>query len=238
MDITPFDDKIKFAVTLFWHTRARQLKEQSGRSTRDEGNRGAVTGGKQMDGFIELLSEIALNVGIPTANIHTSANYLPGYFRPSKDWDLLITTPKGRLVCAIELKSQVGSFGNNFNNRIEESLGSSLDLATSLEEDTIPFSIMPWVGYLVLLEQSDGSTKKVKAQQRLFQVRTEFQQTSYLERYDIFCKRLMTKKLYNYVALVWTKDDLSYGDCSEETSIKTFLRSYIANLEFRLEEFK
>ena len=41
---------------------------------------------------------------------------LPGYFRPTKLWDLLVTY-KGQLIAAIELKSHVGpSFGNNFNN--------------------------------------------------------------------------------------------------------------------------
>jgi hypothetical protein len=45
---------------------------------------------------------------------------LPGYFRPTKLWDVLVIHDK-RLLAAIELKSQVGpSFGNNFNNRTEE----------------------------------------------------------------------------------------------------------------------
>lgn len=238
MNISSFNEKINFAVVWFWHTRARQLGEQKDRNTVDQGNRGAVTGGQQMDGFIKVLTEIALEMGIPEANIHTSANYLPGYFRPSKDWDFLITTPKGRLVCAIELKSQVGSFGNNFNNRTEESLGSSFDLATSLEENSFSFSILPWVGYFILLEHTEGSTRKIKVQQKLFKVRPEFENTSYLDRYDLFCKRLMTKKLYNHAALIWSKSDLTFGDCSDETSFKTFLRSYIANLEFRMEEYK
>lgn len=190
-----------------------------------------------MDGFIELLTEVALQSGIPENRIHTSSNYLPGYFRPSKEWDFLITTPKGRLVCAIELKSQVGSFGNNFNNRAEEALGSSLDLATAFAENSFPFSILPWVGFFVLLEHTEESTRKVRVQQNQFKVRPEFENTSYLDRYDIFCKRLMTRKLYNHASVLWSSPDMSYGDFSEETSLKTFLRSYIGNLEFRREEF-
>lgn len=134
IDISKYRKKISYAVTLFWHTRERQPGDQKDRRTSDQGNRGAVTGGKQLDGFIELLTEIAIDYGIPEEYIHLKSNYLPGYFRPSKNWDFLITTPTNELVCAIELKSQVGSFGNNFNNRTEESLGSALDLSTSLEE--------------------------------------------------------------------------------------------------------
>jgi len=237
MELTALDEKIKDAVTYFWYTRAKQLSEQRGRNTVDQGNRGAVTGGKQMNGFIEILTAIAVEAGVPKNCIHTAANFLPGYFRPSKDWDFLITTPTKRMVCAIELKSQVGSFGNNFNNRTEESLGSSLDLATSLSEKSFSFSLMPWVGYFVLLEHSAASTRTVRVQQRLYDVRPEFQGTSYLDRYDLFCKRLMTKKLYNHASVLWSKPDLSFGDCSEETSLRTFFRSYSANLQFRMEEF-
>jgi hypothetical protein len=53
---------------------------------------------------------------------------LPGFFRPTKEWDLL-AIHDGKLLAVIEAKSQVGpSFGNNFNNRTEEAMGSALDL--------------------------------------------------------------------------------------------------------------
>lgn len=53
--------------------------------------------------------------GLSHAAIHQRKGVLtlPGYFRPTKLWDLLITN-EGRLVAALELKSHVGpSFGNN-----------------------------------------------------------------------------------------------------------------------------
>lgn len=59
---------------------------------------------------------------------------LPGYFRPNKKWDLLVVD-KNELVIAIEFKSQVGpSFGNNFNNRTEEAMGTALDIWTAYRE--------------------------------------------------------------------------------------------------------
>ena len=233
-----FNDKISYAIRHFWHTRTRQLGDQQDRDTSDQGNRGAVTGGKQLDGFIELLAEIAIEYGIPKELIHIKSNYLPGYFRPSKDWDFLITTPEKNLVCAIELKSQVGSFGNNFNNRTEESLGSSLDLSTALSEKSLPFTIMPWLGYLVIIEKNEKSTKPVKVQERLYKVRDEFNDSSYIDRYDLFCKKLMTKKHYNSASVLWTKSDFTYGDCSIETGIETFLKSFISNILLRADEFK
>jgi hypothetical protein len=91
-----------------------------------------VTGGAQMDGFIALLTRLAVEAGADRSHIfHKDSLELPGYFRPNKKWDFLIVV-EGRLVAGLEAKSQVGpSFGNNFNNRTEEAMGSALDLWTA-----------------------------------------------------------------------------------------------------------
>ena len=89
-----------------------------------------------MDGFIELFIDIIHENGLNNVEIHQkrSALTLPGFFRPTKIWDLLVTH-KGKLIAAIELKSQVGpSFGNNFNNRTEEAIGMALDFWTAYRE--------------------------------------------------------------------------------------------------------
>jgi hypothetical protein len=237
-NVLKFKKDIDHAVKHFWKTRESQLNDQKSRNSVDQGNRGAVTGGKQMDGFIALLTKIALHVGIPQEYIHTKSNYLPGFFRPSKDWDFIIITPHDNLVCSIELKSQVGSFGNNFNNRTEESLGSSFDLATSIAENGLKISAMPWIGYLVLLEHSENSIKSVNVQEKIYPVRDEFRNTSYMQRYDLFCKKLMLKQLYTSAALLWTKADHTYGSLSYETSIDFFLKSFLSNLMVRSSEFK
>ena len=55
---------------------------------------------------------------------------VPGYFRPTKMWDILIMD-KDVLIGVIEFKSQVGSLGNNFNNRCEEALGNATDFSVA-----------------------------------------------------------------------------------------------------------
>jgi hypothetical protein len=52
---------------------------------------------------------------------------LPGFFRATKNWDVLVIHQR-RLLAVFEFKSQVGSFGNNLNNRSEEVIGSAADL--------------------------------------------------------------------------------------------------------------
>lgn len=52
---------------------------------------------------------------------------LPGYFRVTKNWDLLVVE-QDVLVAAVEFKSMSTSSVKNVNNRVEEVLGSGTDL--------------------------------------------------------------------------------------------------------------
>lgn len=123
------DKRLSTAIAEFWKTRERQSRRQGkGAGGEDRGGRRAVTGGAQLKGFIELITQLLTEAGLPSVSINTRKVSLPGYFRPTKDWDLTIVS-RGNLIASIEFKSQVGpSFGNNFNNRVEEALGSATDL--------------------------------------------------------------------------------------------------------------
>jgi len=55
---------------------------------------------------------------------------------------------EGHLIAAMKFKSQTGpSFGNNFNNRTEEAIGSATDLWASYREEAFKPSPRPWLGY-------------------------------------------------------------------------------------------
>jgi hypothetical protein len=122
-------ERVSRAVSHYWQVRARQRERQEQGGRADQGARSAVTGGAQMDGFINLFSQVIIEAGIDEQFVfRKKAIELPGYFRPTKEWDLLVVKG-GLLIVALEAKSQVGpSFGNNFNNRTEEAMGSALDL--------------------------------------------------------------------------------------------------------------
>ncbi len=116
-----YSEKVAQAIEHFWNTRLAQDKNQGAVSgIRDAGNRSTVTGGAQLDGFIHLLASILEDAGLPEHTIFTKKTMLPGYFRATKDWDLVVVAD-GELLASIEFKSHIGpSFGNNFNNRVEE----------------------------------------------------------------------------------------------------------------------
>lgn len=65
-------------------------------------------------------------------------------------------------------KTQVGpSFGNNFNNRSEEAIGSASDVWIAYREGRFG-DTRPWLGYFFLLEEHPKSTKPVVVREPLF----------------------------------------------------------------------
>lgn len=237
-DIKNYTWLVQQAVDCFWRTRNKQLSSQADRHRSDTGSRGAVTGGKQMDGFITLLAKVASDMGVPAGCIYTKQNQLPGYFRPTKDWDFLIVSPTGKLIAAIEFKSQVGSFGNNFNNRTEEALGSAVDLWTAFRENLFPNQNAPWVGYLMVIEKCEKSTKAVRVSEPHFNVLNEFKQTSYTDRYSILCRKLILERLYTSTALLWTSGPQTYGNVAPDISINNFLSVFAGYIQGVANEFQ
>lgn len=136
--------------------------------------------------------------GLPDDCIHSnSCLELPGYFRPEKKWDLVVVDGDV-LVSAIEFKSQTGpSFGNNFNNRSEEAIGTAQDIWTAYREGAFPASARPWLGYVMLLEDCPRSTSPVSVRQPHFPVFPEFVDASYSERYQSLLTRLVRERLYD-----------------------------------------
>ncbi|HZX36034.1 MAG TPA: PaeR7I family type II restriction endonuclease [Thermodesulfobacteriota bacterium] len=197
------ENRTKQAVAHYWQTRAAQRHKQEKGGKADQGLRSAVTGGAQMDGFIDLFTDIIVDVGIHKNFLfRKKAVELPGYFRPTKEWDLLVIK-NGVLIAAIEAKSQVGpSFGNNFNNRTEEAMGSALDLWTAYRERAYLNSSQPFLGYFFMLEDCEASNKPVSVQEPHFKVFPEFVGASYMKRYEIFCRKLVLERHYSAAAFI------------------------------------
>jgi len=228
-----YEGQLQSAVRHFWATRTAQVTAQKKRKSKDQGGRSAVTGGKQMDGFISLFRQVALDAGVSPDAIHFDKKLeLPGFFRPEKKWDFLIVR-EGRLIAVIETKSQVGSFGNNFNNRAEEALGNSQDIWTAYREGAFGAS-RPWIGFLFLLEDCEDSSKPVRLQEPHFSVFDEFRDTSYTQRYELLLRKLMLERCYSHTALLLSSQanglNGDYRLPSEELSPELFIASFRAHL--------
>lgn len=196
--------RVQTAVRRFWETRGRQAEAQGlATGTKDAGARSAVTGGRQMEGFVHLLRDLLLESGVDETELHYDrALELPGWYRPEKKWDLVFLSG-GQLIAAIEFKSQVGpSFGNNYNNRTEEAVGSASDLWAAYREGAFAPSARPWLGYLMLLEETEGSTRPVTSREPHFPVFPEFREASYARRYEVLLTKLVRERLYDSAALL------------------------------------
>jgi len=182
-----------------------------------------------MDGFVGLVKDFLVECGIDQASIFCNqAVELPGWFRAEKKWDLLVVV-KGQLIAAMEFKSQVGSFGNNFNNRTEESLGSATDIWTAYREGAFSLSLRPWLGYVMVLEDVAKSQSPVGVKEPHFKVFPEFREASYAKRYEIMMTKLVRERLYDSAALLLSSqvsaEDGSYRQPSNELSFESLLTS-------------
>lgn len=229
------------AVKHFWRTRASQSKRQGSASgVKDAGNRTAVTGGKHADGFVEMIAAIVHDAGLPKATIRYAAKAertLPGYFRPTKEWDLLVVSGND-LVAAIEVKSQVGSFGNNFNNRVEEALGNATDFWAAYAQGGLQPSCRPWLGYLFMLEESDTSLRPTRRTELApYPVDEAFQGLSYARRYEEVCRRLVRERLYDAACFFTSNGRDGAKGVYSEPSTELGIRNFAVSLSARAAAF-
>lgn len=195
------------AVRSYWDVRAKQQERQRRSGKADAGMRGAVTGGAQMDALAQLMEETFVGAGFSPETIYRQTNVeLPGYYRPGKKWDLVVIH-EDELAAAIEFKSHVGpSFGNNFNNRVEEAIGSASDVWVAYREGRFG-KTRPWLGYVLLLEEHPKSIEPVAVREPLFDVEDVFVGASYKQRYEILCRRLLSERLYDAACFVTSSAD-------------------------------
>lgn len=184
-----------------------------------------------MDGFVRLVRKLLIESRVPESCIAVDKQVeLPGWFRAEKKWDLVIVH-EGQLLAAIEFKSQIGpSFGNNFNNRTEEALGSATDIWAAYREGAFKPSGRPFLGYFMLLEDCDRSQAPIKAVAPHFAVFPEFKGASHRDRYSILLEKLLRERLYDSACfLLSTASAATTGDFHQPHPELTF-KKFIAPL--------
>ena len=231
MNTRDYTPEIREAVRHFWISRKGAGAKQAASADADRGERANVTSGKHLDGFADFFTKLVDDAGISHPGVKKKAQLttLPGFFRPTKKWDLLIHSDD-RLIAAIELKSHVGpSFGNNCNNRAEEALGNATDFWTAYREGAFGKSPRPFLGYIMLLEDCPAvhakPTRAIKPS--YFDVFEEFKWATYADRYRILCEKLVLESLYTSAAVILsprTADSTGeYAELSEAAGLGTFI---------------
>lgn len=243
LDLVNYEQNSRNAVKAFWGRREAAKQKQVEVGKVDQGERAGVTAGKNMDGFLALIIDLIKANGLAHANIYQNRAMLtlPGYFRPTKLWDLLVIH-KSELIAAIELKSQVGSFGNNFNNRTEEAIGTAHDFWTAYREGALGKQPRPFVGWLMMVEDAPKSRSVIRDKSPHFPIFEDFKGASYLKRYDLLCQKLVQEQLYTTASLIASSrsamENGEFSEMSTMTGLKTFvtaLAGHVAAEAARLE---
>lgn len=202
--MTPTRSEFEDAMVAFWDGRRQQQITSSIAGAVGAGTAGSVRGGGHFDALALLLARFFSSAGYPPEAVRIARGQrleLPGYYRPQKQWDVVIAY-QNTLVAAFELKALGGpSFGNNYNNRVEEALGSAIDIRRAALADLFPGE-PPWLGYFFLMEDAEGSRRPVSTKQGVFPVEPIWFARSYQERFEIFCNRLRDERLYDAVCYV------------------------------------
>jgi hypothetical protein len=192
------------AVAAYWGAKDSQREMSAIKDAIGAGTAGAVRGGKHFDAIAALLAKFFLDAGYPPQDIRISKKQgleLPGYYRPQKQWDVVVVHGK-TLVAAFELKALGGpSFSNNYNNRVEEALGSAVDLRRAALAKLFPGE-KPWLGYFFIMEDHPKSRAPVKTATGALPADEVWDGRSYQDRFALFCERLEAEGLYNSVCYI------------------------------------
>ncbi|MEU7568909.1 PaeR7I family type II restriction endonuclease [Streptomyces fradiae] len=192
------------AIEAYWGARKLQNEQSAIRDAVGAGTAGSVRGGKHFDVIATLLAKFFLDAGYPASSIRVTKSQgleLPGYYRPQKQWDLVVVH-QNVLVAAFELKALGGpSYGNNYNNRVEEALGSAVDLRRAALAELYPRE-KPWLGYFFIMQDDERSRRPVKTAEGALPADEIWHGTSYQDRFGIFCERLVAEQLYDAACYV------------------------------------
>ncbi|MDF9826095.1 hypothetical protein M2447_000171 [Ereboglobus sp. PH5-10] len=236
--LTSETDIFHQAVRHWWNSKQPAGAKRS--AGKQGGARDANLHGKTMDGFAEQLRGFLVGLGVKSEHIFlgghlsTAPSILPSYFRPSKNWDLIVLgssrfhpAPGDEgdpvLYAAVEFKSQDKSIGNNQNNRLEESIGNAHDFwVTYAQSGFVRQQPRPWLGYLFVgnyKEDSDNKPVQIKQPHflamELFRGKNEntdkpvFAGPSYSERYRLFLKQSVGARLYDSGVFIVTDDGIA-----------------------------
>lgn len=215
----------------YWEVRSKARDDQNSRGVNEPGERAGVTGGGHLDHVAHMLAQACIAAGAPPTEVYYKAPKdvvdsgaftpgqispgftLPGFYRPTKMWDVVVRAD-GKPVVAIELKSQLGpSYGNNANNRAEEAIGTATDLTKAVERGLLPDK--PWTGYVYIIEDDPASRERSRARpgQMFHPKDSVYESSSYQDRVRILCQRLVEEQMYDSTWAVTT----SRPHCPQDT---------------------
>lgn len=221
---------IQHAVDDFWLKRGEQTEALA-----DGGKAG---GGARANGHMGTLTQLVARefreADLPGARIVDGKPALPGYYRPRKQWDLVVEY-RGILVAAIEFKSQVGSVSRNINNRFEEALGTATDTHAAQLKNQAFGEVPPWLGYVFVLAETTETETVPREPKMLFPTDPAFRGLTYNQRYQEMLRRFVGDNIYQagwFITTKMTPETISYAEPLATATALAFQTALRGRIDF------
>lgn len=199
------EQKVQLALEHWVRVRREQQEKSRAGGHAQDGNRSAVTGAGHLDGLNALIVDEIQSTGASDLEIRTNRKAtLPGYYRPSKAWDLLVLQ-QGCPVLVVEYKSMKGSEGKNLNNRADEIFGMAEDLRQAEVNGRLMRNLRR--AYVFVMGLTPESLEPVEVQTAFGGADPIFDGRSYFERAVIMCHRMRESGLFHLTWAVGVRED-------------------------------
>jgi len=224
--VPDYEAEFARAIAQFWAIKTNQQAAADQAGTSAGATHGAVRAGKHMAPFEELVRQVVRDAGVTVDVEQAETIYVPGYYRETKSWDVVLQY-KGHALAIVEAKSQGSRLANNFNNRVEEAIGQAADVWKSHERGLLVSGIRPWVGYVMIVEETPKTTEPKhllagKAVPPGMVVDSGFDGMSYAERYAEAFKRLDQERMLDATCVAITSSGSAYSYPDEWLSFNGF----------------
>ena len=234
LDFTELEELSKKAVSDFWESKRKSETKSLGHGQINQEEDGIPTDRDNMDGFKELLKEVAVASGLPRSSVITDSDLtiLPGRGFDSI-WDLLVEHDDTCLA-ALRIRNLVGPFSDEENPGlcITRALGAATNFHRSIQDGQFNMHPRPFLGFLVLLADDKGSPHTAR------EPSPDFNNSFYREDFENSCRILVQDGIYDSTALLFSSRERGLkGEFSEFDSaigLKSFLAELHIHLQWRL----
>lgn len=190
----PTNDEIQKLLEDFWGAKNDAVRQLAAAGLSNTGAQSRNA--KHMASLGLFVGRMFIDAGLKASDVKIGG-VIPGYYRRSKNWDV-VATYKGQLVALVELKSQVGSEGNNGNNRIEEALGNVFDASTAQELNEAFGKLPIWTAFCMVFGSSPANAGTVGMRGApMFPLDPVFSGMTYPRQWEIAVERFVQTGVYS-----------------------------------------
>lgn len=230
IELGNYEKRAREAIKTFWATQLAANESQPSRAVVGQGAQAGAPGRESMVGFENLITEVVRANGLAEATVHLGRRdcTVPGHFWPTASWDMLVVN-SGQLVASVKFQSHVGpASGRTLRGIVTEAIASGMDLWAAYRAGAFGGDAPhPFVGWLMLLEDSEESRSPVTDAEPIFPVFREFDGTSYAQKCGLLCRKLVQEKLYTAACLLVSPRAEAgtgkYSTISDASSLRSFV---------------